>query len=118
MMMERALTRLTGMELRRFLRVSERGKEVRTKQASRAPTPHVFCKLILTKEIDEGEVESGESGGLTRVRLPSSGRVTLDWQSKVNYRRRLAVVGDTSWQLAESAVLRVLVKESNRGEHV
>ncbi|WP_422738500.1 DUF4180 domain-containing protein [Micromonospora sp. WMMD729] len=39
-------------------------------------------------------------------------------QKFVNYRLRLAVVGDISTQLAESSALRALVHESNRGEQI
>jgi hypothetical protein len=39
-------------------------------------------------------------------------------QKFVNYRLRLAVVGDISRHLAASAALRALVHESNRGGHV
>ncbi|MGV9211497.1 DUF4180 domain-containing protein [Micromonospora sp. RB23] len=39
-------------------------------------------------------------------------------QKFVNYRLRLAVVGDISTQLAGSSALRALVHESNRGEHI
>jgi hypothetical protein len=39
-------------------------------------------------------------------------------QKFVNYRLRLAVVGDISRHLAASAALRALVHESNRAEHV
>ncbi|MEV4482054.1 DUF4180 domain-containing protein [Micromonospora coxensis] len=39
-------------------------------------------------------------------------------QKFVNYRLRLAVVGDISAHLAASAALRALVHESNRAEHV
>jgi hypothetical protein len=39
-------------------------------------------------------------------------------QKFVNYRRRLAVVGDVSAHLAQSDALRDFVIESNRGEHV
>ncbi|RKN49682.1 DUF4180 domain-containing protein [Micromonospora endolithica] len=39
-------------------------------------------------------------------------------QKFVNYRLRLAVVGDISPHLAESSALRALVQESNRGGHV
>ncbi|MEV0155627.1 DUF4180 domain-containing protein [Micromonospora sp. NPDC050686] len=39
-------------------------------------------------------------------------------QKFVNYRLRLAIVGDISAHLAASAALRALVHESNRGGHV
>ncbi|MGC4771877.1 DUF4180 domain-containing protein [Micromonospora sp. DT44] len=39
-------------------------------------------------------------------------------QKFVNYRLRLAVVGDISTQLAGSSALRALVHESNRGEQI
>ena len=39
-------------------------------------------------------------------------------QKFVNYRLRLAVVGDISRHLAASAALRALVHESNRADHV
>ncbi|MGB2570085.1 DUF4180 domain-containing protein [Micromonospora citrea] len=39
-------------------------------------------------------------------------------QKFVNYRLRLAVVGDISAHLAASAALRALVHESNRADHV
>ncbi|MFI9816513.1 DUF4180 domain-containing protein [Saccharothrix variisporea] len=39
-------------------------------------------------------------------------------QKFVNYRLRLAVVGDISAHLASSAALRALVAESNRSDHV
>ncbi|MFY1619552.1 DUF4180 domain-containing protein [Micromonospora sp. WMMD736] len=39
-------------------------------------------------------------------------------QKFVNYRLRLAVVGDISAQLAGSSALRALVHESNRGEQI
>ncbi|MFC8846025.1 MULTISPECIES: DUF4180 domain-containing protein [unclassified Micromonospora] len=39
-------------------------------------------------------------------------------QKFVNYRLRLAVIGDISGQLAESSALRALVHESNRADHV
>jgi hypothetical protein len=39
-------------------------------------------------------------------------------QKFVNYRLRLAVVGDISAQLARSSALRALVHESNRGEQI
>ncbi|MFF5052132.1 DUF4180 domain-containing protein [Micromonospora sp. NPDC000663] len=39
-------------------------------------------------------------------------------QKFVNYRLRLAVVGDISAQLSESSALRALVHESNRAGHV
>ncbi|PYC69673.1 DUF4180 domain-containing protein [Micromonospora arborensis] len=39
-------------------------------------------------------------------------------QKFVNYRLRLAVVGDISAQLAESSALRALVQESNQGGHI
>ncbi|MGC4876376.1 DUF4180 domain-containing protein [Micromonospora sp. DT43] len=39
-------------------------------------------------------------------------------QKFVNYRLRLAIVGDISAQLAQSSALRALVHESNRGGHV
>ncbi|MDM4722663.1 DUF4180 domain-containing protein [Micromonospora sp. WMMA1363] len=39
-------------------------------------------------------------------------------QKFVNYRLRLAIVGDIAAHLAESAALRALVHESNRGGHV
>ena len=39
-------------------------------------------------------------------------------QKFVNYRMRLAVVGDISAHVAASTALRDLVTESNRGEHV
>ena len=39
-------------------------------------------------------------------------------QKFVNYRLRLAVVGDISRHLAASAALRALVQESNRADHV
>ncbi|MBM7492705.1 hypothetical protein JOD64_003927 [Micromonospora luteifusca] len=39
-------------------------------------------------------------------------------QKFVNYRLRLAVVGDISAQLAESSALRALVYESNQGGHI
>lgn len=39
-------------------------------------------------------------------------------QKFVNYRRRLAVVGDISPQVAASDALRDFVRESNRGAHV
>ncbi|TDB74672.1 DUF4180 domain-containing protein [Micromonospora sp. KC721] len=39
-------------------------------------------------------------------------------QKFVNYRLRLAVVGDISRHLATSAALRALVHESNRAEHI
>jgi hypothetical protein len=39
-------------------------------------------------------------------------------QKFVNYRLRLAIVGDISAQLAASTALRDLVTESNRGRHV
>jgi hypothetical protein len=39
-------------------------------------------------------------------------------QKFVNYRLRLAVVGDITAHLAASAALRALVEESNRGGHV
>ncbi|WP_433342640.1 DUF4180 domain-containing protein [Micromonospora sp. CA-111912] len=39
-------------------------------------------------------------------------------QKFVNYRLRLAVIGDISRHLAASSALRALVHESNRAEHV
>jgi hypothetical protein len=39
-------------------------------------------------------------------------------QKFVNYRLRLAVIGDISRQLAASSALRALVHESNRGDQV
>ncbi|MGA7871873.1 MAG: DUF4180 domain-containing protein [Candidatus Binatus sp.] len=39
-------------------------------------------------------------------------------QKFVQYRRRLAIVGDISRHLAESSALRALVNESNRGKEV
>lgn len=39
-------------------------------------------------------------------------------QKFVNYRLRLAVVGDISTHLAASSALRALVDESNRADHV
>jgi hypothetical protein len=39
-------------------------------------------------------------------------------QKFVNYRLRLAVVGDVTRHLAASSALRALVHESNRGRHV
>ena len=39
-------------------------------------------------------------------------------QKFVNYRLRLAIVGDISAHVAESTALRDLVRESNRGNHV
>ncbi|MBO4210430.1 DUF4180 domain-containing protein [Micromonospora echinofusca] len=39
-------------------------------------------------------------------------------QKFVNYRLRLAVVGDISRHLAASAALRALVHESNRADHI
>lgn len=39
-------------------------------------------------------------------------------QKFVNYRLRLAIVGDISAHLAESSALRALVHESNKGGHV
>ncbi|MFC4018844.1 DUF4180 domain-containing protein [Micromonospora sp. GCM10011542] len=39
-------------------------------------------------------------------------------QKFVNYRLRLAVVGDISAHLAASSALRALVQESNRAEHI
>ena len=39
-------------------------------------------------------------------------------QKFVNYRLRLAVVGDISAHLAASSALRALVHESNRAEHI
>ncbi|NUT92930.1 MAG: DUF4180 domain-containing protein [Saccharothrix sp.] len=39
-------------------------------------------------------------------------------QKFVNYRLRLAVVGDISTHLAASSALRALVAESNRSDHV
>ncbi|WP_433154915.1 DUF4180 domain-containing protein [Actinomadura nitritigenes] len=39
-------------------------------------------------------------------------------QKFVNYRLRLAVVGDISRHLAASPALRALVRESNAGDHV
>jgi Domain of unknown function (DUF4180) len=39
-------------------------------------------------------------------------------QKFVNYRMRLAIVGDISAQIAASTALRDLVVESNRGRHV
>ena len=39
-------------------------------------------------------------------------------QKFVNYRRRLAVVGDVSRQLAESSALRDFVREANRGSQL
>ncbi|MET8310897.1 MULTISPECIES: DUF4180 domain-containing protein [unclassified Micromonospora] len=39
-------------------------------------------------------------------------------QKFVNYRLRLAVVGDISAHLAESSALRALVHESNRADHI
>lgn len=39
-------------------------------------------------------------------------------QKFVNYRVRLAVVGDVSRHLAASPALRALVRESNAGDHV
>ncbi|MGS2616459.1 DUF4180 domain-containing protein [Micromonospora sp. LZ34] len=39
-------------------------------------------------------------------------------QKFVNYRLRLAVVGDISGHLATSSALRALVHESNRAEHI
>ncbi|GAA3758613.1 DUF4180 domain-containing protein [Plantactinospora mayteni] len=39
-------------------------------------------------------------------------------QKFVNYRLRLAVVGDISAHLATSSALRALVEESNRADHV
>ncbi|MEW2381429.1 DUF4180 domain-containing protein [Micromonospora sp. NPDC047707] len=39
-------------------------------------------------------------------------------QKFVNYRLRLAIVGDISAYLAESSALRALVHESNQGGHV
>ncbi|GAA0210607.1 DUF4180 domain-containing protein [Actinomadura nitritigenes] len=39
-------------------------------------------------------------------------------QKFVNYRLRLAVVGDISRQLAASPALRALVRESNAGDHI
>jgi hypothetical protein len=39
-------------------------------------------------------------------------------QKFVNYRLRLAVVGDISAHLATSSALRALVRESNRADHV
>jgi hypothetical protein len=39
-------------------------------------------------------------------------------QKFVNYRVRLAVVGDISRHLAASTALQALVRESNRGNHI
>ncbi|GAB3976667.1 DUF4180 domain-containing protein [Plantactinospora veratri] len=39
-------------------------------------------------------------------------------QKFVNYRLRLAVVGDISGPLATSSALRALVEESNRADHI
>jgi hypothetical protein len=39
-------------------------------------------------------------------------------QKFVQYRRRLAIVGDTSRHLAQSSALRAFVYESNRGNEV
>lgn len=39
-------------------------------------------------------------------------------QKFLNYRLRLAVVGDISQHLAASSALRALVRESNRADHV
>lgn len=39
-------------------------------------------------------------------------------QKLINYGQRLAIVGDISAQVAESAALRDFVTESNRGRHV
>ena len=39
-------------------------------------------------------------------------------QKLVNYRLRLAVVGDISTRVAKSNALRDYVRESNRGDHV
>jgi hypothetical protein len=39
-------------------------------------------------------------------------------QKFVQYRRRLAIVGDISRHLAESSALRAFVNESNRGKHI
>jgi hypothetical protein len=39
-------------------------------------------------------------------------------QKFVNYRMRLAIVGDISTHVADSSALRDLVTESNRGRHI
>lgn len=39
-------------------------------------------------------------------------------QKFVNYRRRIAIVGDVSEAVADSTALRDFVRESNRGRHV
>jgi hypothetical protein len=39
-------------------------------------------------------------------------------QKFLNYRLRLAVIGDISGHLASSSALRALVQESNRADHV
>lgn len=47
-----------------------------------------------------------------------SGLMGLLTQKLVNYRRRLAIVGDISGPIAASNALRDFVRESNRGRHV
>lgn len=50
-----------------------------------------------------------------RLKSGIAGEIT---QKFVNYRLRLAVVGDISAKVAKSAPLRDFVRESNRGDHV
>jgi hypothetical protein len=74
-------------------------------------------------------IGAGLSGGADVVALPAS-RLDVSFftlgtrfagevmQKFVNYRLRLAVVGDISSHLAASPALRALVHESNRADHV
>ena len=50
-----------------------------------------------------------------RLKSGIAGEIT---QKLVNYRLRLAVVGDISTKVSKSAPLRDFVRESNRGDHV
>jgi Domain of unknown function (DUF4180) len=99
----------------------------------RAGVPVLVCDPVGPPVATDRDVAdligAGLSGGADVVALPAS-RLDVSFftlgtrfagevmQKFVNYRLRLAVVGDISSHLAASPALRALVHESNRADHV
>ncbi|MEU4219782.1 DUF4180 domain-containing protein [Actinoplanes sp. NPDC026623] len=98
----------------------------------RSGVPVLICAAdgpVLTEVQDALDLIGAAFGGSDVVALPAS-RLSDDFfelrtglagevmQKFVNYRIRLAIVGDISERLAASASLSALVLESNQGRHI
>lgn len=84
----------------------------------------------ITKEADAGELLSDAFGSGAEWIAVNTAQLNPDFfrlgtglagavvQKVVNYRFKLAIIGDIDAALAKSAPLRDFVRESNRGQHL